>query len=45
MKTRDFHRKSPWLFSRNPDMKMKGRTADFCGTKEKREENEEMISM
>jgi hypothetical protein len=26
-------------------MKMKGRAADFCGTKEKREENEGMISM
>jgi hypothetical protein len=26
-------------------MKMKGRAADFCGTKEKREENERVISM
>jgi hypothetical protein len=26
-------------------MKMMGRPADFCGTKEKREENETMISM
>jgi hypothetical protein len=26
-------------------MKIKGRTADFCGIKEKREENEGMISM
>jgi hypothetical protein len=41
----DFHRKRPWPVSRNPVMKMMGRTADFRGTKEKREENEEMISM
>jgi hypothetical protein len=26
-------------------MKMTGRAADFCGTKESREENERMISM
>jgi hypothetical protein len=26
-------------------MKMMGRTTDFCGTKEKREKNERMISM
>jgi hypothetical protein len=26
-------------------MKIMGRAADFCGTKEKREENETMISM
>jgi len=26
-------------------MKMMGRTADFCGTKEKREKNERMILM
>jgi hypothetical protein len=26
-------------------MKITGRTADFCGTKEKREENETMTSM
>jgi hypothetical protein len=26
-------------------MKIKGRAADFCGAKEKREENEGMISM
>jgi hypothetical protein len=26
-------------------MKIEGRAADFCGTKEKREENERMISM
>jgi hypothetical protein len=26
-------------------MKMTGRTVDFCGTKEKKEENEGMISM
>jgi hypothetical protein len=35
-----FHRKPPWLFARNPDMKMTGRAAAFCGTKEKREKNE-----
>jgi hypothetical protein len=28
-----------------PAMKMKGRAADFCGIREKREENETMISM
>jgi hypothetical protein len=37
--------KPPWRLSRNPDMKIGGRAADFCGTKEKREENETMISM
>jgi len=42
---RDFHRKPPWRLSRNPDMKITGRPADFSGTKEKREENERMISM
>jgi len=26
-------------------MKIMGRTTDFCGTKEKREKNERMISM
>jgi len=41
----DFHRKPPWHLSRNPDMKIMGRAADFCGTKEKREENERRISM
>ncbi|WP_286887418.1 hypothetical protein, partial [Aneurinibacillus sp. UBA3580] len=41
----DFHRKPPWRLSRNPDMKIMGRTIDFCGTKEKREKNERMISM
>jgi len=39
------YRKPPWRFSRNPDMKIVGKAADFCGTKEKREENETMISM
>jgi ribosomal-protein-serine acetyltransferase len=33
------------LFSHNPGMKIVGRAADFCGTKEKREENEGVISM
>jgi hypothetical protein len=41
----NFHKKPPWRLSRNPDMKIVGRAADFCGTKEKREENETMISM
>jgi hypothetical protein len=41
----DFHRKPPWHLSRNPDMKIVGRVADFWGTKEKREKNERMISM
>jgi hypothetical protein len=40
-----FIRKPPWRLSRNPGMKMRGRAADFCGTKGKREENEERISM
>jgi hypothetical protein len=42
---RGYYRKSPWLFSRNPDMKMRRRAVDFSGTKGKREENEERISM
>jgi len=42
---RDIRRKPPWRLSRNPDMKIVGRAADFCGTKGKREENETMISM
>jgi hypothetical protein len=37
--------KPSWLFSRDPDMKIIRRAACFCGTKEKREENEEVISM
>jgi hypothetical protein len=41
----DFHRKPPWRLSCNPDMKIMGKMADFCGMKEKREENETMISM
>jgi len=41
----DFHRKPPWHLSHNPNMKIVGRAADFCGAKEKREENETMISM
>jgi hypothetical protein len=41
----DFHRKPPWHLSRTPDMKIVGRAADFCGTKEKGGKNEEMISM
>jgi hypothetical protein len=41
----DFHRKRPWHLSRNPDMKMMGRAADFCGAKEKRGKNEERILM
>jgi hypothetical protein len=32
-------KKTPWHLSHNPAMKMKGRAADFCGTREKREEN------
>jgi len=32
-------------FQRNPVMKIMGKTADFSSTKEKREENEGMISM
>jgi hypothetical protein len=41
----DFHRKPPWHLSRNPDMKMRRRAADSCGTKEKRGKNEERILM
>jgi len=41
----DFHRKPPWRLSRNPGMKMRGRAADFCGTKKKRGKKEERISM
>jgi basic membrane lipoprotein Med (substrate-binding protein (PBP1-ABC) superfamily) len=37
--------KTPQFASRNPDMKMMRRSADFSGTKGKREENEERISM
>jgi hypothetical protein len=40
-----FSQKTPWRFSRNPGMKIMGRTTNFCGTKEKREKNERMISM
>jgi len=40
-----FTEKPPWRLRRNPDMKMKGRAADFCGTKEKRGKKEERISM
>jgi hypothetical protein len=45
MKIGDFHRKRSWFFSRNPDMKIMGKMAYFCGTKEKRGKNEERISM
>jgi len=41
----DFHRKPPWHLSRNLDMKIVGRAADFCGAKEKRGKNEERILM
>jgi hypothetical protein len=41
----EFHKKPPWHLSRNPDMKIMGRAADFCGTKEKRGKNEERILM
>jgi len=41
----DFHRKPPWRLSRNPDMKIVGKAVDFCGTREKRERNEERILM
>jgi hypothetical protein len=41
----EFTIKPPWRLSRNPDMKIMGKMADFCGMKEKREENETMISM
>jgi hypothetical protein len=41
----DLHRKPPWRLSRNPDMKMRRRAADSCGTKEKRGKNEERILM
>jgi hypothetical protein len=39
------NRKSPGPMSRNPDMKIMGKMADFCGTKEKRGKNEERILM
>jgi hypothetical protein len=39
------NKKPPWLFSRNLDMKITRRPADFSGTKEKRRENERRISM
>jgi hypothetical protein len=39
------HKKPSWYLSRNPDMKIIGRAAYFCDMKEKREENETMISM
>jgi hypothetical protein len=32
-------------FSRNPGMKIEGKTADFCDMKEKRGKNEERILM